>query len=54
MCSYKATLHNPNTSAAAKEHAREQLRVLEEYNTDEQRNEHTNRVLGGESRCPCP
>ncbi|KAF8515435.1 hypothetical protein JB92DRAFT_2914777 [Gautieria morchelliformis] len=43
---YKAALTNPRISEAAKEHARQQLEVLEGYD-DEQKNEHNNRVLGG-------
>jgi len=45
--SYKATLSNPNTSEAAKEHARQQLQALDLYKTDNERDEHNNRVLGG-------
>ncbi|KAF8586701.1 hypothetical protein K439DRAFT_1659515 [Ramaria rubella] len=47
VAGYKAALHNPRTSDVAKEHARQQLEVLEGYGSDEQKNEHNNRVLGG-------
>jgi hypothetical protein len=46
--SYKAALHNPRTSEAAKEHARKQLELLEGYN-EEQQDEHNTRVLAGVS-----
>lgn len=44
--SYKAALNNPKISDSAKEHARQQLQLLKEYD-DDQKNEHNNRVLGG-------
>ncbi|KAF8507461.1 hypothetical protein BU17DRAFT_100481 [Hysterangium stoloniferum] len=44
---YKATLSNPRTSEAAKQHARNELKELERYNTDTLKDEHNNRVLGG-------
>lgn len=46
--SYKAALTNPRISEAAKEHAREQLELLEGY-SDDQKDDHNNRVLGGGS-----